>query len=1148
MKMINAVYIFFAKNFFRSCVAKAMWPVALVAALFCVASPAYAAIQFQKSSILRSDRWVKVGVEDSGIYEISYELLRTMGFPNPERVGVYGRGGAQLNRNFANLSKVPLYSDKLEQVPVMHLNGKIYFYGQGVTSFDLVNSTSYETNGYFKRNSINCYTTKGYYFLSDRESPLTMTEIVAGDLNTLTEQNWGVGRYYHEKELCHNNTNTGQLFLGEKVGPDRPYYNWEVNLPGALLNSGGCMELHYYVDRNVTGKFSFGIEGSPTVAEGEIHTYASTAFKTQNPTLVACEIPGPDSYAFMKVDTEDYVDISHVDFFIISYQKEIPSLRGKNGEKLNQDFVSFPMVTSRKPLKIRIPNGATRYCIDVSDPAKPKRVELKPDGMDAYARVSNVSGFPQYLIFDPYMPQKQVKCYEGDFEAITNQDLHAKAAEGADFIIICIPQLRDCAERLADVHRTKNNLKVLVATPDEIYNEFSTGVPDAMAYRALIKMVYQSPVPCRSVMLMGPLFADFRGIISEKQPQEGIIAYQCDPMNQVRGAMNANDYLGMMDDYLTYEELEKNDLHVAVSVLPVRYPAEANTFIDKIEDYLDFEDFAYYLNRIDNVGGVGDDHTHDNQATDIAAHISDLTNGAVVHTNLIIDAYGFGNARRKFHNTLNEGRTFINYFGHGGPLQLNQYGDFFNAYEVYKLRNKFLPVFNFAGCEITEPDKGVRGLGESLICSTPYGGISSIVATRQTWSGQNYDFFQTLQTCLYRTGATMSSPRPGKGITLGDALVRTKNQSRVANELAYQLLGDPNLVIPAPLRQIVVDTYDVPVPEDEYGTPTLSGLEGNPGAKVKVSGYVTIANTKDIDTEYNGTAVLRLMEPAVLLKSPDLIEGGTKPFYINYADTQVTMTACEVKNGKFEAELYLPTSTDNLSGQLCRLHTAAYDPAVRCGAGALTPVLISYKGNSTPGYADKKAPVIEEFSYDAASASLFARVSDDNALAFTHNPLSPAFRLYIDGREFAPAASILPKAEGSGAYTKTIPVYDIHTGTHAARVEVYDAEGNAATSEIVFTYDPNAGRFSIALENGVVDADGGKFTINGECPASADIVILDANGTLVRREPIGAQGYEWDGLSLTGQRVTPGIYKAYLIETGKSSRKGHSATITVPVI
>ena len=82
------------------------------------------------SSSISASEWVKITVPETGVYEITYEELREMGFSNPEGVGLIGRGGQPLAINHEN----DLFGIHPE-VPVIHENGRLYFHAFGPESF-----------------------------------------------------------------------------------------------------------------------------------------------------------------------------------------------------------------------------------------------------------------------------------------------------------------------------------------------------------------------------------------------------------------------------------------------------------------------------------------------------------------------------------------------------------------------------------------------------------------------------------------------------------------------------------------------------------------------------------------------------------------------------------------------------------------------------------------------------------------------------------------------------------------------------------------------------------------------------------------------------------------------------------------------------
>ncbi|MDE6271985.1 MAG: hypothetical protein K2M31_03155 [Muribaculaceae bacterium] len=1122
------------------------------------ASAAYTQANFAKSSRLATGKWVKIAIDKTGVYEISYEALRNMGFPNPEKVGIYGRGNRQFSLNFQSATQVPQYFDDVQPVPIVRGIEKIYFYGQGPEELKYqVNSAAYTGKAALMRLSNNIYSAEGYYFLSDSEEPAVMSLSKPKDMHKYPFQNDGVGYVYHEKDLYHNTHKTGQLFYGEKMTPENPRLRFDVHLPDAIPETVAAVECVAYSSKfkDASGKaipvtMKYGIEENGVEIPTKDGAAASSDFTAQAPSVSPILIPGDRFTFYLECDftaSDGWdMDTSNLDYWIICYNRNIPTLVASDGTRLAAEKIALPGIGRPNSGNVRIPNGINRIVIDVTDPFNPFEYELYPDGADGIALVKNTNYTPELMIIDPSMPQMQVKNITTDFTEIKNQNIHKQAVDGADLVIICIPQLKESAERLADIHRTKLNQRVIVATTDECYNEFSAGIPDPMAYRGLVKMAYMSDYGCRNLLLMGPLYADFRGIEADKNPKEGIIAFQSTTTSTERGGFNCNDFYGLMIDFMGYTPLENQKIPVGVAILPVRYPAEADNYINKVEAYVDRDDHAYYLNHFLSVGGVGDADLHTSQVPEVDRFITGLGKRTVINTQLGIDAYGYEAAHDKFFRMLDEGVNIVTYYGHGGPVRLNHKGNFFNAPDVLKFRNPITPIWGFAGCELSEPDRGIRGMGESMVTSTPYGMIGTILATRETWSSMNLDFFKKFTANFLRDGGLVTSKPYAEAMTIGQIFARTKTHSTYANEMAYQLICDPAVIIPTVNRYITVDQS-----EEE--------LKAIGGEWMEVSGFVeSLDNPSNVDAGFNGEVVLRLMEPLkeipcqhlVLKAQKETCPADSVKINLTYADIQSAMAVAKVKNGRFSARIMVPENISQFDGKFGRLHLCAYDPATRLGAAALTypTYMVAEEGSTTTLSADTQAPVVERLEYLLDSNTLDIRVSDNLALAYDADPLRAPFRLIIDGKEYRMGASIKPRLDPEAmAYEKSITLHDLQEGTHTARIQVRDAAGNETVSEIVFDYLPSMARYAIALEQTAVDGEARFFTLN-ETPASADLVILSPEGMVVRRDRMTDGRYDWDACDNDGNKVAPGLYKAYLIETGDKQRKGHSAPINVPVI
>lgn len=77
---------------------------------------------YATQSRLATGKWVKVTIPENGVYEITYDELREMGFNNPGQVHVYGQGGARINEVLNGTA-----TDDLVQVPILRTGNKICF-------------------------------------------------------------------------------------------------------------------------------------------------------------------------------------------------------------------------------------------------------------------------------------------------------------------------------------------------------------------------------------------------------------------------------------------------------------------------------------------------------------------------------------------------------------------------------------------------------------------------------------------------------------------------------------------------------------------------------------------------------------------------------------------------------------------------------------------------------------------------------------------------------------------------------------------------------------------------------------------------------------------------------------------------------------
>ena len=82
---------------------------------------------YANHSVLSSGNWFRIKVNTDGIYQLSYEKMRSMGIVNPENVRLYGNGGGMLSL----MNKDPRPDDLLENAIYRdNESGYILFYGE----------------------------------------------------------------------------------------------------------------------------------------------------------------------------------------------------------------------------------------------------------------------------------------------------------------------------------------------------------------------------------------------------------------------------------------------------------------------------------------------------------------------------------------------------------------------------------------------------------------------------------------------------------------------------------------------------------------------------------------------------------------------------------------------------------------------------------------------------------------------------------------------------------------------------------------------------------------------------------------------------------------------------------------------------------
>lgn len=1062
------------------------------------------AFVFETSSPLESGNWIKIEVPESGIYQISYDQLRSMGFANPEKVGVFGKGGSSIPMSFTTSTGKPNFKDGIPNVPVLHYNNNLYFYAKGVetVSFNPV-SDMFPT---FINEDVNIYTVNATYFLSDiMKNPVTMTSFEIPDEEDLPVIEAGYDYIRHEEDLVQNCTGTGQLFWGENLLEKPYFYEWNHHLQYADLSQPIIMKCNLFAAKRASGKVGYGIRGCNDSKLFDIVSYSSAAFRAQGENTAILSPKSPDVTVYVESQNVNG-SFLNLDNWILTYRKHIPdfSLSDDNQHRLtvlnNSRFAAVP-----------VPAGKKVFVIDYTDPSDPSIAPIREEDNKQVAVINRSSGndFNNLILFDAEKNQKNIL----NWKKVNNTNLREKALEGADLLIITVPYLRQYADEIAELHRSLDGIKVTVAETEDIYNEFSGGMPDPMAYRSIIKMLYESKYGLKNALLLGPNYSDFRWAINEGRP-EGIIGFQENVVTADRMAAHATDFFGLTSDYIHVNSIQEDKMTVGIGLLPVTNDQEASFVVEKIRNYVNRTDFAEYINEFLSVSGFGDNHTHDIQAVDVCSYLETVMPSQWINAVLAMDAYGENAAKRKFFNDLDRGKLITYYHGHGAAYRVPGTSSFITAGDVLNMKNPFTGFIYFAGCDLSVPDRRMPGISEYIVTGTPHGAAACLFASRTTWSGQNYDLTRRLSNAFFNKpdnqGPRTETP------TIGEVIADAKTSGKYANELCYLLVGDPAIKIPVPIFSVNADS-DLKLVK--------------PGDKITLTGNILNADGDKV-TDFSGDLVVKIMAPPFTEEPDNFITGapydnptGSRKLLITYPDIRLEQFRGTVTNGEFTMEIPVPAEAENYEGQNLALYISAYSLYGKRGAAGIMNIPVAFSQNESESVNTDSQPPVISASFDPIMKVVRVTVEDNYSI--------PANSLVSADADGAHLNIVCDKTSGT-TNTRTYSVFPPSRGEgeYSIHLKAADRAGLVREVDFDFTILPPVAPIILSSESkAYVDMACFELIVNPEAayssiPSDSMVEIEDEKGKVVAVLNVSGEAAIWDLCDTAGNRCSKGLYRA----------------------
>ena len=648
---------------------------------------------------------------------------------------------------------------------------------------------------------------------------------------------------------------------------------------------------------------------------------------------------------------------------------------------------------------------------------------------------------------------------------ITNQNHHSDKAADMVIIIPTTQKMLKQAQRLKALHEEKDTLRVNIVPADELYNEFSSGTPDANAYRRYMKMLYdraetEADMP-RYLLLLGDGAWDNRMNCSEwsnSSPDDYLLCYESENSYSHTKCYTSDDFFCMLDDGEGGNLVNRDKADVAVGRISALTADEATIVVDKIENYVNYNEAGIWQNTVCFMGDDGNQNKHMQDADSVASLTEQLRPGMLVKR-IMWDAYtrvssstgnSYPDVTRLIKQQMQQGALIMNYSGHGRADAISheyvlRLADFSAATSMR------LPLWLTASCDIMPFDGREENIGETALFNTKGGAIAFYGTTRTVYQPQN-----KLMNLAF-TKRVLSLDSNGKPMPIGEAVRLAKidliSTDQSENKLQYTLLGDPALRLALPTSSIVIDSIN----NTAMTADTRLTLKAGTAAIVK--GRV-LTYDDHVNSSFDGvvSVVVRDAREQIVCKLNDATEADESFTFYDRPNT-IFSGNDSVRQGHFTFSFVVPKDIA-YSSNAALINLYAVNNQKNITASGYCDQLVMNGTENTAS--DNLGPSIycylnsSSFTNGGSVNStpyFVAELSDEDGINATGSGIGHDLELIIDG-DMTKTYSLNDYFQYDfGTYTRgrigySIPALDY--GQHRLLFRAWDVMNNSSTAELTF--------------------------------------------------------------------------------------------------
>lgn len=746
---------------------------------------------------------------------------------------------------------------------------------------------------------------------------------------------------------------------------------------------------------------------------------------------------------------------------------------------------------------------------------------------------------------------------------IANQDLHA---DGQADLVIIIPASRTLlkqAQRLKEFHESHDGMRVNIVAADQLYNEFSSGTPDANAYRRYLRMLQdraatEADMP-KYLLLFGDCVWDNRMLTADCKrfdPDDFLLVYESENSFSETVCYAGDSWMGILAEGAG-SDARRELQDVGVGRFPVTTVAEAKIMVDKTINYSKNQNGGAWQNTIMFMGDDGNDNIHMKDVDSVANSVGrDYPNFLI--KKVMWDAYtressATGNTYPEVSKIIRQqqanGALVMDYGGHGSATLIS-HESVLGLSDFSESRTSNLPLWVTAACDIMPFDGVTETIGESAVLNEKGGAVAFYGTARTVFTSAN----------KYINHAFMKrvlSLQDGKPIALGEAHRLAQNdvmlgtnryptptredpnktspeQDNTENHLQYSLLGDPALSLNLPTAQVVVDEIDGVA----VGSGTMPTVKA--GSVIKMKGHVAGVEG------FNGvvTATVRDTQEEITCKLNNTSGDGAEVAF-KYLDRTKTLYhgSDSIRNGQFELTFAVPKDINYADGQgMINLYALNTDKTIRAN-GSCDQFIVGGSAeakNDSVGpsiYCYLNSPSFVDGGNVNSTPYFVAEIKDKDGINAAGSGIGHDLQLVIDG-DMAKTYTLNNNfSYDFGTYTSGSTFYSIpelEEGPHRLQFRAWDIQNNSSTAVLHFNVVKGLRPqlFNIGVTNNPARTSTTFIISHDRMESNMDVVIelFDAAGRQIWRHAesgVSATGnytVDWD-LSVDGGRpLQTGVY------------------------